>query len=194
VVEGGPATVVDGLLAEGCTVMVPTFEGKLPAIPSIVFGKPDKVQGDHPICSFTAVGPLAYKLIGGQKPMDVYAPLRALIAYDGLVVLMGIWLDKMTLIHLAEQMAGRRLFSHHQGGVECETGGCSKGFGKLEPFLESLYWQGWVGKSIWSVFLAKATVMKAKQVIENNPMITHCGDRECQRCNTATGGRWSSVL
>lgn len=184
VVEGGPATVVDGLLDEGCTVMVPTFRGKLPAIPSVIFGKPDKVRGDHPICSFTAVGPLAHDLIDGQSPMDVFAPLRALVQLGGLVVLMGVGFDKMTLLHLAEQIAGRRLF--YQEGIQ--TGGCSRGFVNLALFLNPLCWKGEVGRCLWTVFPAQTTLMRAKQVIEDNPMITHCGDENCWRCNMAVKG------
>lgn len=184
-VEGGPATVVDGLLAKGCTVMVPTFQGKLPAIPSIIFGKPDKVQGDHPLCSFTAVGPLAHDLVDGQGPMDVFAPLRVLVVSTGLVVMMGVGFDKMTLLHLAEQMAGRPLFYPDEG---VQTGGCSRGFVNLAPFLNPLGWRGKVGRCTWSVFPAVVTLMRAKQVIENNPMITHCGDEGCWRCNMAVEG------
>lgn len=185
VVEGGPATVVDGLLAEGCTVMVPTFQGKLSAIPSIVFGKLDKVRGDHPLCSFTAVGPLAHDLVDGQRPVDVFAPLKALVVSDGLVVLMGVGLDKMTLIHLAEQMVGRPLLYPKEG---VQTGGCSKGFVKMASFLDPLGWRGWVGKSPWGIFPAVVTVMRAIRVIQDNPMITHCGDADCWRCNMAVRG------
>jgi len=53
------------------------------------------------------VGPLAQQLISGQQPLNVYAPFRALAEAGGWVVLMGVGPDKLTLLHYAEQLAGR---------------------------------------------------------------------------------------
>ncbi len=121
-VEGGAAAVVEGLLAAGCTVMVPTMSFEfavrpLPhqrparngtdyawldanapetapifspacndltlrdmgAIPQAVLRRPERVRGNHALCSFTAVGPEAKALVCGQAPMDMYAPFRELI-------------------------------------------------------------------------------------------------------------------
>lgn len=233
-VEGGARTVIDGLLAAGCTVMVPTFtyhhETSTPAgvrierngedlhrdpssvedvpcyvpdenlisedmgaIPRALLQMPDRVRGAHPIDSFAAVGPLADALISGQTPQDVYAPFRALIEHDGLVVLMGVGLNRMTLIHNAEARAGRNLFRRWARGVdgcliETRVGGCSEGFPNLEPALAHLVREAFVGKSRWQVYPAGATIEAAAAAIRENPRITHCSDPACARCNDAVAG------
>src|SRR5581483_10388204 len=112
-VAGGPAAIVDALLAEGCTVLVPTFSwmyavpppptGRPPrngwhyerfagptsgierrytpsareidqdmgALAAAVLAMPEHVRGLHPLCSFTAVGPLAHALVSVQRPVEV---------------------------------------------------------------------------------------------------------------------------
>jgi len=233
-VEGGAQTVVEALLAEGCTVLTPTFTeygvapppalrparngwdydhfirdwqgiGKIytpatneidpvemSAISAAVVQRPERVRGNHPLCSFTAVGPLAHALIAEQAPLRVNAPLTALAAMDGFVVLMGVGLEQMTLLHLAEQQAGRNLFRRWANGpdgqtIAVETGGCSDGFGKLEPVLASVMQQIRVGQSLWRVFPAKRTLAIAAEAIRREPLITHCG-QTCERCDDAVLG------
>lgn len=101
---------------------------------------------------------LAAFVITGQTPMDVYAPLRAVAAFGG-ILLMGVGLDKMTLRHLAEEQAGRRLFWHWANGADgmpCKAvvGGDSSGFPNLEPVLGPLASERLVGQSCWRVFPA----------------------------------------
>jgi len=48
----------------------------------------------------------------------VFKPLRALSETGGYVVLMGVGLEAMTLIHLAEQMAGRNRFRRWANGPD----------------------------------------------------------------------------
>jgi aminoglycoside N3'-acetyltransferase len=235
-VEGGAATVVDALLGEGCTVLVPTFSesfGTVPppkgrhilrnatndtffaelgeasswrystesievdsdmgAIPAEVLRRPGRVRGDHPRDSFTAVGPLASELIEGQRLLDVYAPFRSLMDHDGEVVLMGVGLTRLTLLHHAENLAGRRLFRRwgrdvHGRTVECEEGGCSSGFDNLTPVLAPLERQAQVLSSLWRVFPAEATVEAATRAIRANPSITLCADPDCIRCADAIAG------
>lgn len=234
-VEGGAQTVVDGLLAESCTILVFTLTwafaappplGRRPAqngmnytrderhaeggsvyssdsqeiersilgaVPAAVVSMPQRVRGNHPRNSFTAVGPRAQELISGQTSKDVYTPLRALADAGGAVVLMGVGLNKMTLIHLAEQQAGRRPFRRWANGadglpVEVAEGGCSGGFLSVEPVLSPLVTNLTVGKSLWRVFPASAAVDAAAEAIRQNPMITHCGKASCLECRDAVLG------
>ena len=125
-VDGGPETVLSGLLDLGCTVVVPTFswslqvpppasdrpaqngtrydafagrttgtgrlydpssneiDANMGAVPAAALRMPGRVRGNHPVCSFTAVGPRAEELIGGQAPLDLCAPLRAVASAEGL--------------------------------------------------------------------------------------------------------------
>ena len=48
------------------------------AIPAAVLAMPGRVRGNHPLCSFAAIGPLADELVAAQQPLHVFAPLRAL--------------------------------------------------------------------------------------------------------------------
>lgn len=231
-VEGGPATVIDGLLAEGCTVMVPTFSmaylvrppenpylrnadgyamgsatNKMVyapdstvidggAVASTIVAMPGRVRGDHPICSFTAVGPVAWNLVArqGTKFRQVFIPLHELTQQDGAVVLMGVRLDKMTYLHAVEEMARRRLFRRWANGpdgrlIEIEIGGCSRGFEVFWPYLAPFKVERKVGKSLWIVYSGlKAMLRAAKDVLLEKPGLTHCGSSLCVRCDDAVSG------
>lgn len=233
-VERGASAVVDGLLAEGCTVMVPTFswtfavppprarparnawdydalqgptsgigriyrpdtddvDEDMGAVPAAVAAMPGRARGNHPLCSFTAVGTLADELIGKQQPLYVWGPLEALCERGGAVVLMGVGLDKMTFLHLAEQMAGRNPFRRWANGpdgqtMEVQVGGCSDGFGSFERILSAVMKQLKVGESLWRAFPAKEALELAARAIQENPRITHCGNSGCGRCRDAVAG------
>jgi aminoglycoside 3-N-acetyltransferase len=234
-VEGGAATVVDSLLAEGCTVVVPTFtspaylveppesmrpnrngidyeaaDGRagganrvfaaetndvnstMGAIPAEVLARPERVRGSNPLCSFAAVGPLADR-VREQRPLDVYAPLRIFAAKDGWALLMGVDLRSLTLLHLAEEKAGRRLFRRWANGpdgkpMEVEVGSCSQGFLDFEPILAPLARETLVGESRWVAYPARETLALAAETIRAKPGITHCGDADCLRCRDAMAG------
>jgi aminoglycoside 3-N-acetyltransferase len=162
------------------------------AIPAAVLARPERVRGDHPLCSFAAVGPDAASLVGSQRPLDVYAPLRLLAARDGFVLLIGVGLERLTLIHLAEERAGRTLFRRWANAadgrpMEVETGGCSDGFARFEPVLGPLAREARVGESGWRAFPARASLEAAAEAIRRDPAITHCGSADC-RCNDAVAG------
>jgi len=235
-VEGGASTVVDSMLAEGCTVVVPTFtrspsylvhppeamrperngidydalDGRaggenrvftpetndvsstMGAIPAEVLTRPERVRGSNPLCSFAALGPLADR-VREQRPLDVYAPLRILAAKDGWALLIGVDLRSLTLLHLAEEKAGRRLFRRWANGpdgkpMEVEVGSCSQGFLNFEPILAPLARETLVGESRWVAYPARETLALAAETIRGNPGITHCGDADCLRCRDAVAG------
>lgn len=152
-----------------------------------------RIRGNHPLNSFSAIGPYATKIICDQCPTDVYAPLKSLIELDGYVVLMGVNLDRLTLLHLAEQIAGRNMFRRWAKGlnghtIDVEVGGCSEGFRKFQPLLQSKMEEIVVGKSTWEIFKAKTVVELAVNAIQRDPSLTHCGDNQCDRCNDAIKG------
>lgn len=227
--------VVGGFLAEGCTVVVPSFswsyaipqpqdmrplrngsdyehmsaadpagadrvytphseeiDADMGAVARAVLTMPSRARGNHPICSFSAVGPEAADLVSGQRPLDVFAPLARLAERGGAVVLMGVGIEEMTLLHLAEKSSGRNLF--RRWALDCdglpmqvEAGGCSGGFVKLAPALSSVMQETRVGLSQWMVFAASETLRIAADMIRRSPEITHCGD-PCGRCRDAVLG------
>ncbi len=234
-VEGGAAAIIDGLRAEGCTPLVPTFSdaflvppppGQRPdrngwdygsdpgssggaglvytpdsklidrdmsAIAAAVVTRPGRARGEHALNSFAAIGPLAPRLISRQEPLDVYGPLRELAEADGFVVLMGVGPRALTLIHLAEAMAGRRPFRRWANGPDGrptmhETGGCSEGFSSFEPILSPLAATTRVGRSRWRAFPAGSTLAALTRAIRSEPDMTRCADPSCGRCHDAVRG------
>jgi len=260
-VNGGPRALIDGLLAAGCTVLMPTFSdiyavaplpwmqraqngtdyewvaaqrwpgvdkiytrhsnsievAEMGLIPQSLLQIPGRIRGDHPLCSFSAIGPHAEELIQNQRPLTVNAPLAQLAAVDGWVILMGVGLASMTLLHWAEELAGRKMFrrwANNSDGIPIEVtmGGCSDGFEQLAPRLRAPHaaldkkqnvGQGissgfhqeqtierriMVGSSLWRAFPAMVTAQVAAAAIQREPQITHCGRSSCERCRDALLG------
>ena len=163
------------------------------AIPARVLAMPEHLRGYHPLSSFSTVGPLAAPLVAGQAPLRVHAPLEAVADLGGFAVLMGVGLKVMTLLHLAEQRAGRNPFRRWANGaggkpIEVEIGGCSDGFANLLPVLRPLETECLVGNSRWLTFPAAATLEAAAVAIRANPTITHCGRPGCAECRDAVQG------
>lgn len=161
-------------------------------IPQWIAQMPDRVRGAHPLMSFCAVGPISRELVASQDSEDALAPLDELANREGSVVLIGVGLERMTMLHLAEQRVGRNLFRRwavSPGGppIEVAYGGCSDGFGQLMPALEPRMRQKQVGESDWMIFPAKETLKAASAAIKADPLITHCGNSPC-RCDDAVLG------
>ncbi|MBA2452121.1 MAG: AAC(3) family N-acetyltransferase [Chloroflexia bacterium] len=234
-VDGGAKAVIDGLLAEGSTVLVPSFssyfaiappEGMRPernawdysvcwalprstrlrytpsaglidsdmgALPVSMVSNPARSRGNHPLNSFMALGPTAEELVQHQSPLDVYAPLSELAERGGYVVLMGVGLERMTALHLAEQNAGRTLFRRWADDLKGKPmmvaiGSCSNGFPNLDDVLAPLERRVIVGESLWRVFPLRDVLKVAEQTMRDDPEITRCDDRDCERCNDAIAG------
>ena len=112
----------------------------------------------------------------------------------GPVVLMGVGLTELTLIHLAEQLAGRNLFRRWATRLRWAADG-SRGGGLLPglrqvragpsvPIRQSTI----VGQSRWHVYPAQEMLERTAQTIRNEPTMTHCGRADCNRCNDAVLG------
>jgi aminoglycoside 3-N-acetyltransferase len=236
-IEGGPATLVDGLLDEGCTVMIPTFANQAYEIPApiddrpirngidydemdrierpwpgegrvyasgdtdvdpwlgatsaYVAARPDRQRGGR-VGAWSAIGPDAGRLIV-DDPLDVFGPLRALCDVGGSVLMVGLDLNSMTLIHLAESMAGRRSFVRWANGpdrapLRVLVGECSLGFVNLNPALTRLDHRTSVGASAWRALPARECAETAAAAIRDNPEITHCGRSDCIECEDAIAG------
>ena len=235
--EDGPATIVDGVLAAGSTVLAATMApdlfgiaappGDRPsrngidysiagdeqpeesigaydptrtevsdwlgAFSAHVAARPDRIRCRYASGEFSAVGPLASRLIGAETDADVFGPLRALVKENGAVVLMGVGLTRMTLLHLAEVEAGRRPFIRWARGrdgraVRVRAGECSEGFESLAPTLAPVERRLLVGASQWRVFPAREALELAGDAIRTNPSITHCPNPECVECADAIAG------
>jgi len=163
------------------------------AIPRAVVNTPGRYRGVHPTNSFAALGPDAKEIIESQTPKDVYAPFRKIIEKKGYIVLAGVDLTKMTVIHYAEQLAGRELFIRwalgSDGKPTCmREGSCSDGFNRLMPFVSEIEKQITVGSSLWRIYTICEIVEACTTAIRQDAGITHCGDLKCSRCNDMQKG------
>jgi aminoglycoside 3-N-acetyltransferase len=202
---GGADRLIDALLEQGCTILVPAFTESLFAVdrlpgkaenddrregpagydlhrlspevidpemgvfPTVVLARPEAQRGWHPLDSFAALGPSATHLLADQTPDDVYAPIRQLIDDGGNVLLVGVDLNRMTALHLAEQLAGRslqrRVALTTGGSLTVETGGSSESFPALWPSLAELTRTVTVSGATFRVLPARDAVHRAAQAI-----------------------------
>jgi aminoglycoside 3-N-acetyltransferase len=239
--EDGPATIVDGVLASGSTVLAATMapdlfgvaappddrparngidystqtsiagdaqeeeslgaydpartevSGWLGAFSAYVAARPDRIRCRYASGEFSAVGPIASRLIGAETDADVFGPLRALVEENGAVVLMGVGLTRLTLLHLAEVEAGRRPFIRWGRGrdgraVRVRVGECSEGFESLASSLAPVERRLVVGASQWRMFPAREALQLAADAIRTTPSITHCPNLECIECADSIDG------
>ncbi len=168
------------------------------AIPQSIVNMPSRFRGNHPLLSFCAVGPLAAVLIAPQMPVDAFVPLKKLSEMNGVILLAGVSYRRMTLLHLAEKLAGRtpfRRWANAQDGqpMMVESGGCSEGFDQFAPVLDQFAKKSCVGSSEWIILPANDVLKTATRLIRETPDITRCANHSCGRCRDALlGGPISS--
>jgi aminoglycoside 3-N-acetyltransferase len=165
----------------------------LGATPAYVASHPERVRAKRSPGSLTAIGPLADQLMAAETDDDMFGPYRALVALGGRVLLIGVGLDRLTILHLAEVEAGRRPFIYWGRGpdgkpMRSRGGACSDGFANLDPVLAPLETTTRVGESTWRLFPARELVATAAEAIRSNPSITRCDDPACIECPDAVAG------
>ena len=180
--EGDPYTPRCGLINDSLGVF-----------PATVIKRGAAVRGNHPLNSFAALGPQAEELIAAQSPADVYGPIRELAAREGLILLIGVGLNRMTAIHLAEQQSGRRLFLRWAKATDgqvamFEVGSCSEGFPRLEPVLHQHAHPAVVGQSQWRAFPSKQVLDTVSTAIHEDQGITRCDNNDCPLCRDSIAG------
>lgn len=163
------------------------------AIPYTLVNMPFRKRGYNPLNSFAAVGKNAENLVKNQSLDNVYAPLQELCNQSGFVLLMGVDLDSTTIIHYAEQLAGRKPFIRWANDLNGKTtvvsaGGCSDGFNNLADVLKPIEKVVTVGNSLWRCFPASEMVDICREAINAEAGITHCRNSYCDRCNDAALG------
>ncbi|MGN0866715.1 MAG: AAC(3) family N-acetyltransferase [Oligosphaeraceae bacterium] len=109
-VEKGPEGVIqaflDALGPEG-TLVVPVF-GKLGVITELVRARKDAVISDAPVGTLAAVGKKAAKLMAGHLKADTAhgkgSPFVRIAQAGGQICLLGVDLDRNTMLHTAEAL------------------------------------------------------------------------------------------
>jgi aminoglycoside N3'-acetyltransferase len=164
------------------------------AIPAHILKLKASVRGNHPLNSFTTIGPLAQEIIAAQRPSNIYGPYKQTYARDRAhLLLVGVGLTTATPIHFAEEKAGRRLFRRwaldsKRGTMEAEVGGCSYGFDNLAPSVAHIETTVQVGQSVWRIYPFRPFIDAIAGAIAENPTITHCQNPGCLECRDAARG------
>ncbi|MWA08298.1 AAC(3) family N-acetyltransferase [Streptomyces sp. BA2] len=179
--------------AANYTVDCEVINSGMGVLPARLLARGKARRGRHPLNSFAAVGPQAAELVAAQTPTNVYGPVRTLADENGAILLLGVELNRMTALHLAEQDSGRRLPVRWARAADnrvimVETGSCSEGFPRLEPWLRSLPRTARVSESRWSAYPAKETLAAAVAAMTADQSVTHCADAACLACRDSVAG------
>jgi aminoglycoside 3-N-acetyltransferase len=138
----------------------------------------------HPSASFIAYGELAELLTGPGTEEDGVEPIRRLLEAGGDVLLLGVTHTNSTAVHLAEQLAGRRLFVRYavtpDGVRAARGGGCGAAFDDLQPHVERLERRTQVGTATLRCYPLPEYVDTARRLIERDPLALLCDS--CDRC------------
>lgn len=168
-------------------------EKDMGALSKFILNDSHSIRGNHPLNSFAALGNHASELVSSQTPTDVYAPFNALKMSDSYLLLMGTDLCSATLLHYAEQLAGRVPFirwAKNPAGktIPVSVGSCSLGFNNLYPHVKHLETRITIGQSVWCCYPVKAFLEAATAAIRHDPFITHCPNPNCERCSDSIAG------
>jgi len=175
-----------------------TFHGDMPVsreigiIPETLRRRTGAVRSSHPTESFAAIGHGTRELVATQTIDDPLAPIRALTDAGGWILMVGADLAGCTPIHLAESVAGRRLFIRwsmaRDGTVfPVRVSGCSRGFGALEPVVAPIAREAKIGNARVRAYPAGEFVRLVANAIRRNGEITMCASR-CARCVDVVAG------
>ena len=161
-------------------------------IPAALLKREDTLRSEHPSVSWAANGPHAADYTAGHHPDDPNLPIKRLVEADGHVLLMGVGLAACTAVHFAEELAGRSPFIRWVLYVDGEVRrireyGCSDGFSKLAPIVESLATHCVIGNSATVSYPVRPFVEALRQEITSDPEITLCGHQDC-RCRASLLG------
>jgi aminoglycoside 3-N-acetyltransferase len=177
---------------------------ELGEIPHRLCSWPASTRSRHPAFSFVAVGMNSDNLVRGYSLTDPLQPLRLILKYDPLILTVGVGLDSVTAIHLAEQRRTAKKFlkeraltvaSSGQAWVDVVAPGCSLGFEKLADRLqEKGIPQTQIGFATATLYPMKTLVATADRLLGDDPCFLSCGRPECLSClahlpkGSSTGG------
>jgi aminoglycoside 3-N-acetyltransferase len=130
---------------------------------------------------------------------DPLVPLNQFLRQDPRVLTIGVTLDAVTAIHVAEQLRVPSKFvkeraltvsSKGQTWVDVVALGCSNGFEKLRPYLGSKNFRDTsIGLAKAEVYSMGQLIEAAKLLLEKDSTSLSCDNAACLSCPTVPRGR-----
>ena len=163
------------------------IHGDLGIIPETFRREFSALRSDHPTLSFVAAGPDAAALLAAQRLDKPLAPLMALRDLGGAVLLLGVDHRSNTSIHVGEREAGRHTFVRYAltpaGVVPTRNGGgCSAGFGAIEPHVADVTRETDIGAARARCLPLRPLIARARALVAADPAALLCDDPTCERC------------
>jgi len=155
---------------------------------------PGSQRSRHPAFSFVSVGQNSDKLVRKHSLADPLAPLSMLLGVKSFVLTIGVGLDSVSAIHLAEQryvpakfVKERALTIDSRGPawVDVTAPGCSVGFQKLsDHFDPDGVQQARLGTAVATLYPMKQLCDVAERLLEANPAALNCERPDCLSCRS----------
>lgn len=152
------------------------------------------LRSSHPVESIAALGPRAEEIVKPHPlddPMGPRSPWARLHAMDARIVLVGVGLERASILHHAERMAEVPYLSDYampvaidgeRHWVEATSGNnCSDGF----PALVAASASERIGEAVTSIYSAKTLVNTAIAALKQHPAALLCHREDCIACNAA---------
>ncbi len=161
---------------------------------------PETLRSFHPVESVAALGPRAAELVSPHPlddPMGPRSPWARAYAWNARVVMVGVGLERCSLLHHAERMAEPPYLAIAAYGmpleidgqrrwVEVESGNnCSEGFPALGPDLGSALERRTIGHAPTLVVGARMLVDVARVRLAREPASLLCSAADCLFCVAA---------
>ncbi len=145
------------------------------------------LRSDHLTLSFLAAGPDAAAILATQRLNRPQGPLAVLRDLGGDVLLLGVDHRANTALHLAELEAGRHTTARHAltpAGIVATRngGGCSDGFGAIEPHVADLTREARIGPARARRLPLRPLLERARALVAADPLALLCDRPGCAHC------------
>jgi aminoglycoside 3-N-acetyltransferase len=140
----------------------------------------------HPILSFAGIG--AEQILETQTLQAPFAPIGALAAENGWVVLINVDHTVNTSIHYAEKLAGRKTFVRwallKDRVLECPNfPGDSSGFNAIARYIQTDTRRVNVEEAFLQAVPLRKLFEVVRELIKRDPLALLCHRTDCERCN-----------
>ena len=168
-------------------------------IADLVWRRAEARRSFHPHESIAALGPRARELVEPHPlddPMGTRSPWARMVALDATILMIGVGLERCTMIHHVEQLADVPYLpiaayvipvciEAERHWVEVEAGGdCSHGFPTLEPLLRArgAIRDVHIGEARSMIVSARALFALASARLSEDDTALLCDRADCELC------------